>query len=208
LVPYLKNAGSVLRTLHRRPDEIVNELTTTSKQAGLIDSLKPHNFAKEIKAVHRTCEHIFILLPQVGAHVAEVLGQVQALYDRLPQEEPTFAHGDFKADHLWVTDNGLTLMDFDTCYLADPAIDVGKFLSDLHWWSIGTGRDDVDELREAFLSTYRPGAPKARLQRARAYEALVLVKSTAHRVRLSDANWATRTTELMERAAQIINRAD
>lgn len=29
LVPYLQNAGSVLRTLHRRPDEIASEVTTT-----------------------------------------------------------------------------------------------------------------------------------------------------------------------------------
>jgi len=204
--PFLGHAGSVLRTLHRRPQEIADEFAHISSQAAaLIDDLKPHSFSKEVKAIARTCEHIYELLPDVGAQVTAILAQAQEAYAQIPQEDPTFAHGDYKADHLWITGDGLTLMDFDTCYLADPAIDVGKFLSDMHWWSIGYGRDDIAQLREAFLASYAPGAPAARLRRARIYEALVLIKSTAHRVRIFDDHWAARTTELIERAGQIIN---
>ena len=59
----------------------------------------------------------------------------------LPQEEPGFTHSDFKADHVLVTPQGLALIDFDTCSLADPALDVGKFLADLDYWFANFGRD-------------------------------------------------------------------
>ena len=68
-------------------------------------------------------EHIHALLPATGAQIRAILERAEALYERLPQEPPGFAYGDFKADHLWVTAEGLTLIDFDTCYLFDQTID-------------------------------------------------------------------------------------
>ena len=48
-------------------------------------------------------------------------------------EKPTFTHADFKSDHLLTTPQGLTLIDFDTCTLTNPALGIGKFLADLEW---------------------------------------------------------------------------
>ena len=40
------------------------------------------------------------LLPAAGATVKALLARAQALHDALPPVTPSFAYGDFKADHL------------------------------------------------------------------------------------------------------------
>ena len=75
-------------------------------------------------------------------------------YSELPQEKPTFTHSDFKADHLLSTPQGLTLIDFDTCNLTDPALDIGKFLADLEWWFTLKGISGVEEAQAELLKGY------------------------------------------------------
>ena len=191
LAQHLQQSGQALQLLHRAP-------------LPLEEVLALHNFAAEVKGIARTCEHIQVLLPEVGARISKILDCAQDLHRQLPHEPPTFAHGDFKADHLWITPTGLTLIDFDTCTLADPALDVGKFLADLQWWYAVYDQPGVEAAQEQFLHGYGSEADSARLMRSRIYEALVLVKMTAHRVRLFDADWAGCTERLIGRAAAIL----
>ncbi|HEY3227873.1 MAG TPA: aminoglycoside phosphotransferase family protein [Roseiflexaceae bacterium] len=190
----LRQAGVALAALHGTPTDVVE--------------LQPHSFAKEIKGIVSASEHVHPLLPATGALIDVLLDRARALHERLPQEPPAFAYGDFKADHLWVTPDGLTLIDFDTCYLFDPAIDVGKFLADLQWWYNSYGQPGVEQAQEQFLAGYAPGATAERLLRARLYEALVLIKTTVRRVRLFDQNWAERTEQLIRRADAVLTQLD
>src|SRR5207248_948496 len=82
-------------------------------------------------------------------------------------------HGDLKTEHIWVASDGLTVMDFDSSRLADPALDVGYFLAD---WQFQHAAWPQEKVRESFLAGYAPDAPKERLTRARLYEAVELVK--------------------------------
>lgn len=193
---HLSAAGAALRALHRDP----------SPDALLAD-LEPRSFASEAKKVASACEHVHTLLPEVGRRIAAVLSRAHELHDELPQEPPTFAYGDLKADHLWVTRGGLVLIDFDTCALADPALDVGKFLADLRWWlQDRPGSVTPVQAQAHFLDAYR--APSERLLRARVYEALILLKITAHRVRLFDRDWTQRTARLIDRAEAVLADLD
>jgi phosphotransferase family enzyme len=185
----LGEAGAAVATLHRMPLDVVD--------------LQPHSFAKEIKSIASASAHVHTLLAPAGAAIDAILDRAQALHARLPQEPTGFAYGDCKADHLWVTPDGLTLIDFDTCYLFDPAIDLGKFLADLQWWYDTYGQAGVAAAQEQFLAGYA-AAPAERLLRARLYEALVLVKTTVRRVKLFERDWAKRTTRLIERAGAVI----
>jgi hypothetical protein len=184
---HLADAGAALHALHRAP-------------ASLARDLDRQDFAAEVKLIARASEHIHALLPAAGTAITEVLDRAQALHARLPQEPPAFAHCDFKADHLLVSPAGLMLIDFDTCCLADPALDLGKFLADLHWWHIAYGRPGVQWAQDRFLDGYGRGVPEARLLRARLYEAVQLLKLAARRVRLFDPDWALRTEHLIGRA--------
>jgi aminoglycoside phosphotransferase (APT) family kinase protein len=191
---YLHQTGAALRALHRTPTTLVE--------------LQPHSFAKEIKGIMSASEHLHALLPAVGARITVILDRARALHERLPQEAPGFAYGDFKADHLWVTPAGLTLIDFDTCYLFDPAIDIGKFLADLQWWYDSYGQPGVAQAQERFLAGYAPDMPAGRLARARLYETLVLIKTTVRRVRLFDQDWTPRTERLIDRAEAVVNELE
>jgi hypothetical protein len=190
----LHTAGAALRALHAAP---VPALT----------GLEAHDFAKEIRAIARAAEHVQALLPDVGAGIHTILDRAQELHANLTPQPTTFVHGDFKADHLWVTPDGLTLIDFDTCGLAEPALDVGKFLADLQWWYAAYGAPGVEQAQAHFLGGYTAGLAAADLQRARLYETLVLVKMTVHRVPLFVAGWAERTTDLIRRAGAVLEVA-
>jgi hypothetical protein len=205
---YLEQVGSMLSVLHREAEAILNGHGAFSASPGIRGAdLRPNRgFAKEVKKImRRTCEHIQLLLPDVGMRVTELLKRAQEIYERLPQEAPAFAHGDFKAEHVWATADGLTLMDFDSCCVGDPALDVGKFLADLEYWFGTYGHRGVDEAQAEFLNAYsNPETPPERLRRAWPYAALTLMKLAVHRVPLFSDDWPARTEDLVGRAEVMI----
>ena len=209
LAEQLRQAGSMLRILHSAGFESRGPGHAAGAPSLFSDLLTAHRgFAKEVKKMtRRTCAHIQALLPDVGACIAEVLDRALAAHEALPQEPAGFIHGDFKTEHLWIEPAGLTLLDFDTCSVGDPAIDVGKFLADLTWWYMTCRQPGIEEAQAHFLDAYAGGAMTDRLKRARVYEALALIRLTVHRTRLFDRNWAGETRGLVERSANLLGRA-
>jgi hypothetical protein len=192
LASLLKGTGAALFALHN--------LTPA-----LRGPLELRDFTAEVKEIARTSEHVSALLPQVGATLKAVLERAQELYEFLPQEPPAFSHGDFKAEHVWVTPEGLTLIDLDSCHLGDPALDIGKFLADLRSWSVFYTADELRQAQEQFLAGYGPGASAERIVRARLYEAIELIKMTVRRVRMSEGGWARRTERLINCAQALLD---
>jgi aminoglycoside phosphotransferase (APT) family kinase protein len=143
-------------------------------------------------------------LPAAGDAIKAMLARATELNERLPKEQPTFAHGDFISEHIWVTSAGLVLIDFDNCFFADPALDIGKFLADLQLLYANHCLKGVEEAQEVFLAGYRTGMPVERLFRARLFEAIKLVKMAARRVYVFEQNWASRTTFLIARAQALM----
>jgi aminoglycoside phosphotransferase (APT) family kinase protein len=190
--------GGALATLHNGPE-------------GLQADLKQNDFTKEAKVVKRASEHIQVLLPETYDTILKILDQAQEHYSSLPQEKPTFTHADFKADHLLSTPRGLTLIDFDTCTLTDPALDVGKFLADLDWWFARQGISAVEESQAEMLKGYQGAEEQepvmhARLARARMFHVLILVKIVVRRVPIYQKQWATMTAQMIRRASEVLQR--
>ena len=186
----VQRAGVVLRRLHDAPDDLANGLPEWDADA-------------EIAATLRASEHFAHLLPRAATTVADVVGRAGELLAHVPSESPVFGHGDYKADHLYAGARGLTLIDFDSCRRAEPALDLGKFLADLRWWFSLTGQPGLSDAQERFLECYGP-TPRPRLVRARVYEAIALVKMTARRVPVNDANWVGRTATLIARSDDLL----
>ena len=188
----IERVGAALHALHHLPAETAGPLQL-------------HDFAAEVGEIARASEHIHVLLPSVGAVINALLDRARELHRRLPQEAPTFTHGDFKSDHVWVAPGGPTLIDLDSSHLADPALDIGKFLADLRLWHLAYGQPGIEQAQERLLAGYAPGAPTERRVRARLYEAVELIKITARRVRLFDHDWGSRTQRLIHGAQVVMN---
>ena len=198
LATQLQIIGKGLASLHDGPETLQAEL-------------KQNTFTNEAKVVKRASEHIQVLLPETHDKILQILEKIQEDYSNLPQENPTFTHSDFKADHLLATPQGLTLIDFDTCTLADPALDIGKFLADLEWWFTLKGLSGVEEAQAELLKGYI-GEQKPdqivheRQARARLFYVLILMKIVVRRVPLYKKEWAAMTSRMIERAAQALHK--
>ena len=189
----LQQAGAALCTLHHLPVALTGPLGS------------PRDFAAEVEMVARMSNHTSVLLPEVGSAIEMLLDRAQELHERLPQEPPTFTHGDLKTEHIWVTAGGLTVMDLDSSRLADPAHDLGYFLADWQFQQSTYDQVGVEEIYQSFFAGYAPGAPKERLIRAHLYEAVEFVKCAVRRMPLFEHDWASRTAGLVERAWAVIN---
>src|SRR5437764_522432 len=190
--PWFRRAGAALRAVQDLPLALASPLRPRS------------DFAAEIQSIRRKSAHIPVLLPQVGSAIEALLDRARELYERLPQEPPSFVHGDFKSEHIWVAADSLTLIDFDDARLGDPALDMGHFLADWQF-SHACSQTEQEEVCESFLAGYAAGAPKERFLRVRLYEAIELVRCALRRVQLFEDDWASRTAALVGSAQAVIN---
>jgi aminoglycoside phosphotransferase (APT) family kinase protein len=191
--------GRGLAALHNGPEALQSDL-------------KQNDFSKEARVVRRASEHMQILLPDTYQKILDTVDRAEERYSALPQEQPTFTHADFKSDHLLTTPQGITLIDFDTCTLTDPALDLGKFLADLEWWFTLRGLSGVEEAQAELLKAYSSGeefdqALDERLKRAKLFHVLIFVKIVARRVPIYEKDWPARTAQLIERASQVLSKA-
>jgi aminoglycoside phosphotransferase (APT) family kinase protein len=194
----LQIIGRALATMHNGPQTLQADL-------------KQNTLANEAKVVKRASEHIQVLLPATYNKIIEIVDEIEEHYSRLPQENPTFTHSDFKSDHLLTTPQGLTLIDFDTCTLTDPALDLGKFLADLEWWFTLQGLSGVEEAHAELLKGYLgEGEPEQniyeRLARAKLFHALILTKIVVRRVPLYKKQWADQTQKMISKAAMVLHK--
>ena len=190
---WFQRAGAALRALQRLPVDLASPLRP------------PIDFAAEIRSIKKKSAHIPVLLPQVGSALEALLDRARELHERLPQEPPSFTHGDFKSEHIWVAAESLTLIDFDDARLGDPALDMGHFLADWQFSQAACSQAEREEVYQSFLAGYAPGAPKERFLRARLYEAIELVRCALRRVQLFEDDWVSRTAGLVGSAQAVIN---
>jgi aminoglycoside phosphotransferase (APT) family kinase protein len=191
----LRETGRLLRTLQQIPLEELK-------------GLQPHGLSDELRVIARTGQHIAPLCPPAGRVFGSLLDRAEYFYAQLPREPHTLAHGDFKAEHLFVHGSKLSLLDFDGCRLADPAFDAGKMLADMQWWYATRGRSGLTDAQDAFLDGYLRGSGRDRIARARLWEALFLAKITARRANRFNRHWSLVTRELMTRAEAVLRGAE
>jgi aminoglycoside phosphotransferase (APT) family kinase protein len=157
--------------------------------------LRERELDSETSAVLRACEAMVGLRPELGVIAVRVVERAREGLEALAPEPATVVHGDLKADHLLLNRDGIAILDTDRSALADPALDIGKLLADLRWWS--WVRDQPGTAAEAeLLAGYRPA--NGRLARAELYAALWLVKMAARRVPVASRDWARRTASLLQ----------
>jgi hypothetical protein len=177
--------GQALRVLH---DSAVDE---DPRWDGPWAAVPYREGLDEVRATARAGEHIDALLPRTALSYRTLLDDVCDRLSRLPQEPPSFVHGDVKGDNLVVEGGQLCLLDLDRCAWGDPALDLGKFLADLRWWCSRSGLDEV-AMSTAFAQGY--GAqPSLRWARARLLAIVLQLKLASRRFPVHEEAWSALT---------------
>jgi aminoglycoside phosphotransferase (APT) family kinase protein len=172
--------GRTLRAFHDfqpAPDDL----------PGWWPELRTADVGSEVGGTLRAGEHIVALLPAVGLRYERRVRQVAETLAGSAAEPTALAHGDYKSDNLLVHRGRVRVLDLDRVRLAEPAMDLGKFLSDVRWWC-GADDERARTLQGAFLVGYGPCHP-GRVRRARQFEALYQLKAVARRVPVHAPTW-------------------
>jgi len=172
-----------------------------------LDSPFPRrDLAYESARVIRACAAMQGMRPDLAAYAAVLVYTTCELLGAMGGESDVAVHGDMKADHVVCAGDDVGILDADSCAAADPALDLGKLLADLSWWTWQSGHAEERDLADAaLLSGYLPAGP--RLARARLYAALFLIKMAARRVSVARRDWATRTRQVLGLAAGLLPTA-
>jgi hypothetical protein len=99
----------------------------------------------------------------IGAHAPYLcdrfetaLARLNCELNRLPWIEPAVCHRDFHPGQILIDDGHCGLLDFDTCCMSDPALDVGNLNAHLRLWELRTG-GAADAFRQPFLDAASGG---------------------------------------------------
>ena len=126
--------------------------------------------------------------PAVGARLHRWLDLVEARGATTPAQDVCQCHGDYSYTQLLFDGPRAGLVDFDTVCQAEPALDLGRFLSYLRLAEVkarGAGRPPRAELTERlagrFAAAYTAaGGGAAVLERVGVYEAVSLIRMAEH----------------------------
>lgn len=153
---------------------------------------RSHSVPAEVAATLRAGEHITALLPSEGDLFGSVVGTVAAALERCPTEPATLGHGDVKCDNLLAGDGGqVRFLDLDRVAMAEPALDLAKFLADLRWWCPDAR---LPALRDALRAGYGP-CDSVRWTRADLLSVLLGAKLVARRCGIHDPAWGSAVRE-------------
>jgi hypothetical protein len=148
------------------------------------------DFDHEFEDLGEDLNDLIQVAPQLQGAADRFLARLTELAAQFPVDPPVSSHGAFRPDQVLVGDGETGFVDFDGCRRAEPAFDVGEFLSKLRSISltVGKGEDEVvddaqlptllkraDELGDLFLAEYERHRPIS-LERVTLWEALSLLR--------------------------------
>ena len=185
---------------------VVHDRAATHFGADAVARLPRHDLAAEVDATLRAGEHIGPLLPDVGQRYEQVATEAALALGPSPANDVCVLHGDLKCENLLVERTGartrIRILDLDRVCVGDPALDLGKLLADLRWWS-SSPRGAAEA---ALRAGYGPGA-EARWARAALVSAVFDLKLAARRCMVHDPEWAPRVRGRVDVAATTLARA-
>jgi aminoglycoside phosphotransferase (APT) family kinase protein len=131
-------------------------------------------FGALLAAQARNLQYMQGLQPALAAELAAIRREAARLERETRANAPVFAHGDFAHGNVLIDGDRVGIIDFDKAGAAEPAHDVGYFLT--HLWSFGIRHEKrmphVVRLGERFRAAFLALAPEVTAERLALYEAL------------------------------------
>lgn len=152
----------------------------------------------ELDSSRRAGQLIAVLRPEVWSTYDAVLTEVTDRLHALPSDDSTLVHGDLKGDNVLVSGGELHVLDLDRAAWTDPALDLGKFLADLHWWCADDAH--AGQLGAAFRDGYGATDPE-RWLRAELIATMYRLAFAGRRCAVHDRGWDARVARQVDLAA-------
>jgi len=94
--------------------------------------------AAEVKRFGKRAAQAAAVDPAIGRRMAELAAALPQWLDKLPawDERITLVHGDCKHSQCMLSPDGVAILDWDHCGMADPATDIGTYLATLRQMGI------------------------------------------------------------------------
>ncbi len=201
--------GRCLTDVLGAPDGVAAVMATGTALALLHrqapSGLTQRTHADEIAHLRAVADGVGVICPDLAPPTRALAAQLAAYGNQLPTVMAA-THGDFYADQVLLTDNGVALLDLDRAAWGDPAVDLGVFIAHLLYDGLrnATGNEHVARLREAFLAGY--AADGRMLARIEIYTAIGLLLLAPDPFRRRIPNWPTQMAALIEQAQAIADR--
>jgi len=142
--------------------------------------------------VHDLIERLVVPAPELANAVTPLLAELESLAAAYPADPTVPTHGTFHPEQVLIDRGRIGFIDFDDFCVAEPAMDVGLFLTDIMDAGLNAGADrlvsrearlarldQVAAIGEVFLSEYESLAPITR-QRVALWEALEFLRDALH----------------------------
>jgi len=124
---------------------------------------KVRSLQSRLKKLHRHAASLHLVAPLLAQEAEALLQQIGRLSLHSPEVAPSFRHGDFGPGQLLMEKDQMAVIDFDSAYLGDPAIDVRYFMAKLHRIAVGRADDVFRQLALHFLAEYQTHLPEHRV---------------------------------------------
>ncbi len=95
-------------------------------------------------------------LPEHSTHIMDLVRGISDALTHQNEPSPKLVHGDFHLANIQVDGDRLGLLDFENCFMGNPAVDVGSFYAQLKLLSLKANKDHkaLDLGVEGFLNEY------------------------------------------------------
>lgn len=180
--------GATLAALHTQK---LKQLTERSREA-------------EVIALRSAAASVAAVCPHLAKRAYDLANRLSVgLLAAPPLHAPI--HGDFSADQVLLTAEGVTFLDFDRAAHGDPAADLGSFIAQLESRVI-TGSLSPNQsmvLIDELLAGYRSENSGDLPSRVHLYTAASLLQLAPHPFRNRAPDWPEQTQTILERISEM-----
>lgn len=202
--------GETLSEAFQRGDDVAHLARSAGRELARLHETPPPADLDHKSDSHRY-RHLSAMIAGINEIIPRLAPRILRLGNRLlhllqeANTDLTLTHGDFYANQILITDNGIRLLDFDEIAIAPASSDVGLFLAHLEYDIL---RERLDEPRSqaigtAFCEGYRSVRTlNARLLNIHTLFGMIQLLHRPFRDILPD--WPARTLQWLERMERLL----
>ena len=202
-------SGRALKALRDQPTITIN-LELTGEALARLHAQSPPRLRQQRKvggALEETANGLEALVPHELGKARSLAREINHRLANTTAQKSSI-HGDFRANHVLVTDEGIALLDLDKAAYGDPISDLGNFLAHLElqplFGEMNTAQLEAE--RTALLAGYEKQSEHSVSRDVlKIHTAAALMQLTHDPFRYRQPAWAARTSAILDRVRELLD---